>query len=258
MRKAIASLLISFFLLFIFLSVEGKELDKILIDIKKRLQYADNSMNYDEYLKIKALLEDLRISSPNHCLLHYYLSLTSYKLAIQCLRKKEKKKAREFIEEAIENLKKSIHLCNEFSDSHALLGALYGLKISLSPFQAPFLGPKSFDELDKGIELNPNNPRAYLLRGIAYFSTPPIFGGGLSKAINELEKAIKLFEGEKNEDSIFPSWGICEAYTWLGICYKEKGEGEKAREIFLKGLEKCPEYQRLKINFKEIEKETDK
>lgn len=258
MRKDISTLLILFFLSFVFLSQGVKEVDKILMDIKKRLQYADNNMNYQEYLKIKALLEDFRVSSPNHYLLHYYLSLTNYRLAIQCIRKKEKKKAKEFVEEAIENLRKSIQLRNEFSDSHALLGAVYGLKISLSPFQGPFLGPKSFDELDKGIELNPNNPRAYLLRGVGYLNTPSIFGGGLSKAINDLEKAIKLFEEEKNEDLILPSWGICEAYAWLGTCYKKKKENEKAREIFLKGLEKCPEYGWLKINLEKIEKELGK
>ncbi len=258
MRKAIFPLLILFFLSGLLFSQEKKELDEILIDLKNRLQYADNIMDYNEYLKIKALLEDLRISSPDHYLLHYYLSLTNYRLAIYNIRKKEEKKAKEFIEEAIENIRKSIRLRNDFSDSHALLGAIYGLKIPLSPFQAHFLGPKSFDELDKGIELSPYNPRAYLLRGIGYLNTPSIFGGGLSRAINDLEKSIKLFEEEKNEDSIFPSWGICEAYTWLGICYKRKGENEKARGIFLKGLEKCPEYEWLKINLKKIEKEVGK
>ena len=41
----------------------------------------------------------------------------------------------------------------------ALLANCYGLKIGLSPFKAPFVGPKADDAMEEAIGLAPDNPR---------------------------------------------------------------------------------------------------
>lgn len=63
------------------------------------------------------------------------------------------------------------------------------------------------DNLDKAKELNPNNPRIYLLRGIAKFYTPKMFGGGKKTALPYFEKAAPLFDREPKTDVAKPYWG---------------------------------------------------
>lgn len=56
-------------------------------------------------------------------------------------------------------------------------------------------------------KLNPQNPRVYYLRGSNTFHTPKMFGGGKEKAKADLEKASSMFESQKPESEIAPSWG---------------------------------------------------
>jgi len=56
-------------------------------------------------------------------------------------------------------------------------------------------------------KLNPQNPRVYYLRGSNTFHTPKMFGGGKEKAKPDLEKAASMFESQKSESEIAPSWG---------------------------------------------------
>lgn len=55
--------------------------------------------------------------------------------------------------------------------------------------------------------LNPENPRVYYLRGSNTFHTPKMFGGGAANAKPDLEKAAGMFEAQKPESEIAPSWG---------------------------------------------------
>ena len=67
---------------------------------------------------------------------------------------------------------------------------------------------KIFDQnLDKAKELNPDNPRIYLQRGISKFYTPKMFGGGKKAAAPYFEKAQGLFAKEQHEDIAKPNWG---------------------------------------------------
>jgi hypothetical protein len=67
---------------------------------------------------------------------------------------------------------------------------------------------KTFEEnLDKAKALNADNPRIYLLRGIAKFYTPKMFGGGKKAALPYFEKADPLFAKESKNDVAKPYWG---------------------------------------------------
>ena len=54
--------------------------------------------------------------------------------------------------------------------------------------------------LEKAKELNPDNPRIYLQRGISKFYTPKMFGGGKKAAAPYFEKAQGLFAKEQHTD----------------------------------------------------------
>lgn len=63
------------------------------------------------------------------------------------------------------------------------------------------------ENLDKAKELNPDNPRIYLLRGISKFYTPKMFGGGKKASMPYFEKANGLFAKRTDTDITKPYWG---------------------------------------------------
>jgi len=78
-------------------------------------------------------------------------------------------------------------------------------------------GQQTAAALTKGLQLNPNNPRLYYLRGMSLFGTPVQFGGGKDKAKPLFEKALSLYSTEQ-ADGFNPRWGKKQAETQLALC----------------------------------------
>lgn len=222
--------------------------DNLIIKGKKLVRDGLNGWDEKDLLKARALFERALSQDEDNYLYHYYVGYADYRLAIFY---KEEDKMIKYLDDGIKYLEKSIKLNDKFSDSHALLGSLYGTKISIKWWLAITLGPKSRNELKKAIELDPKNPRAYLVDGISKYHTPTMWGGGIDKAIKSLLKAVSLYESATPPDSLMPGWGHDEAYIWLGLCYMKEKDYKKAKIQFVKALEINPQngwvkYQLLK------------
>jgi hypothetical protein len=63
------------------------------------------------------------------------------------------------------------------------------------------------DNLDNAKNINADNPRIYVLRGISKFFTPKMFGGGAKAAMPYFEKAQGLLAKESKDDIEKPYWG---------------------------------------------------
>ena len=66
--------------------------------------------------------------------------------------------------------------------------------LSGNPLSGMTLGPKSNGLLDRAKELEPKNPRVWLVSGMSAMFTPKMFGGGTDKAEQELRKSLDLFD----------------------------------------------------------------
>src|SRR3982751_610321 len=71
-------------------------------------------------------------------------------------------------------------------------------------------GQEASSYLQKGMQLDPNNPRVYYLQAMSVFGTPEQFGGGKAKAKPIFEKAIALYKSE-NPKPLYPHWGQKQA-----------------------------------------------
>ncbi len=71
--------------------------------------------------------------------------------------------------------------------------------------------------LQKGMQLNPNNPRLYYLQGMSLFNTPTQYGGGKDKAKPVFEKAVSLYNAEQPA-GFNPRWGKQQAIAQLALC----------------------------------------
>lgn len=68
-------------------------------------------------------------------------------------------------------------------------------------------GPVAAMQLEKALALDPENPRAYMQKGIGLFFTPAQWGGDKAQGKLLMEKADAKFATFKPATSIHPSWG---------------------------------------------------
>ena len=78
-------------------------------------------------------------------------------------------------------------------------------------------GKEASDALQKGLTIDPNNPRLYYLQAMSLFGTPPQFGGGKDKAKPVFEKSIALFKATQPKP-LYPTWGLPQAEQGLAQC----------------------------------------
>jgi hypothetical protein len=78
-------------------------------------------------------------------------------------------------------------------------------------------GATANQALEKGMKLDPNNPRLYYLQGMSLFGTPEQFGGGKAKAKPVFEKAVELYKQSKPKD-LYPRWGQQQAEDMIRQC----------------------------------------
>lgn len=123
-------------------------------------------------------------------------------------------------QDGITAAEKAVALNPNSSEAHRLNGDLTGELIGVTIMGGMRHGKHAGEELDKAIQLDPNNVEAYTGRAIGYFFTPSTFGGSKDKAAELLQKAI----------SINPNSG--RAHIWLAQVYQSQGKHDDAlREI---------------------------
>lgn len=156
---------------------------------------------------------------------YYDLARTDLYLESAKETQNDHKAAERWLDSAIENAKHAIEINDQSSDAHALLGDLYGKQIGLGgAFAGMHYGPKANAETERALQLDQNNPRAYAVLGRKHLFAPKMFGGDLGKAIESFQKATAL---DPHYD---------EAFVWLAIAYRKKGDSQSAETALSEAL----------------------
>lgn len=201
-----------------------------LHDAEKYLEDGKHYFDKESLFKAKKILEDLIANNRRNYLYYYHLAEVYEALGIIYDQKDEKGKCINIIEEAILQLKRSVELNDRYSDSHRLLGSLYGLLISHKGLDAGIkYGFLAMSECKRALELDPNNPRAYVTWGVNRLHTPKAFGGGTQEAIKNFKEAVRL------------SPDFEDAHIWLGKAYVANKDYYATKEIFEKVLSINPD-----------------
>jgi hypothetical protein len=85
--------------------------------------------------------------------------------------------------------------------------------------------PLVFSSLAKAELLNPQNPRAFFIKGIFTLNMPAFIGGGVEAALPLFKKAKTLFE-EEQMDGFNPRWGKEDNNATLNSITSKKANGE--------------------------------
>lgn len=242
--------LILFLLLTPFLSFSQTEIniDSLIIQGKQQLRQATDKWTEADLLQARAFFERLLPDPSKAWLVRYYIGLADYRLVSFYFSKQNNETAQKFIEDGIDQLQQCIESRANFAEAHSLLSSLYGNKIAVSPFSAMTLRSKSDKAIGKAKELEPNNPRNFLIAGWSAYFTPKIFGGSREKAKKYFEQAIACFDSFKVTDPLLPDWGHDEAYVWLGMAHMKDEEFEAAKTNFNKALAINPDCGWVKHN----------
>lgn len=105
-------------------------------------------------------------------------------------------------------IEKALSLSGENSEIWCVKKMIATLRMSADPMNRwQTYGPAAAEALQKARQMDPGNPRVYLLEGQDKFFTPEQFGGSKTEAKALFEESLKKFESFKPASSIHPDWG---------------------------------------------------
>jgi tetratricopeptide (TPR) repeat protein len=196
---------------------------------EQKLEEGRSTLEESTLMSASKLFEECIRQDSQNFACYYQLARTDAYLEKVKVQQKDKKAAERWLDSAIGNAKRATALKDGSSDAHALLGELYGEKIGFGGmFTGMQLGPKANAETQRAFQLDANNPRAFTTIGHKYLFAPKMFGGDLDKAVESFQKATVL---DPHYD---------EAFVWLAIAYRRKGDEPHARTAVEEALRLNP------------------
>jgi tetratricopeptide (TPR) repeat protein len=214
--------------------------DKWADSARVEIEAATAAGDLDRLREAGAFLERALTALPDEPLLLHYLGYARYREATLLQGMKRDEDEYRPLLEAAESLLDRSAAKLPLAETYAIRSSVIGQLIGSSPLRGMTLGRKSSSAMDRALELGPNNPRVWLLRGIGAMFTPALFGGGVDKAEEYLTKSLSLFPGDTPALAM-PAWGHAEAYIWLGQVYKRRDRIDDARQAYTRALELQPD-----------------
>ena len=184
----------------------------------------------------RALAERVAMAYPDDGLILHYEAFAIYREAAPAMARGED--ASSSLLRAQKILETSLKT-KPLAESHALLSSIDGMLIGKDPSRGMELGMAAQGALTAALNLGPDNPRVWLIRGISAIYTPTEYGGGLDIAKQHLEHAVDLFAKDVPKPGE-PSWGKAEAYVWLGQVYEKLNDKAKAAAAYKSALDIAP------------------
>jgi len=114
----------------------------------------------------------------------------------------------QYVDKAQYWLDKTFEQTEPNSETHAMQAYIYIGRIWKEPMTAAMkYSPMAIAKIEKSIELNPENPRAYYLKGMNLFHTPVFFGGGPENSKPIFLTAKEKFNQFEKTSPLLPDWG---------------------------------------------------
>jgi len=143
-------------------------------------------------------------------------------------------------QEALAAIESLIASQPENAELHAWNGSILGtLAQGDNPADMIKYGMGAMQAFETALNLDPNNVRGRIGRGIGRLMAPEGFGGDVDGAIEDFKVALKK--------GAFP-----EGHFYLGEAYKRKGLNDLAKENYEKALALNPDYKEAKKALEEL------
>ncbi|MDD2277721.1 MAG: hypothetical protein PHD06_00225 [Bacteroidales bacterium] len=230
-----------FFLLIAFVVAFSAIANKTLSKYDALLYESYKSGNMEVWAGvIESLQKDYGINNDNATLLS--LIQAQYGYIGYLIGIKESKKARQYLTQAEENADNLIVIQPNNADALALRAALMAYQIALSPYKAPFIGPKSMTAINHSLEVNPNSAQALLEKANSAHYAPSMFGGNPVEAVKYYTKCIAAME-QQNGGSEPKIWIYLNAYAQLALAQEKAKQIPNAKRTYLYILKIAPDFK---------------
>jgi tetratricopeptide (TPR) repeat protein len=158
-----------------------------------------------------------------------------------CLGNDKKNEAKHYLSLLEKNLEKLKSLSGESAEFHSYTAALYGFKIGLSLWRAPFFGPKSMDHAEKALQTSSVSYQANMEMGNIWNHMPAVFGGSDEKALKYYSKALEIIEKERAGIQQ-NNWMYLNLLTLVGQMHQDMKNQEQAKKYFEQALQIEPDF----------------
>ncbi len=220
---------------------DSSSVDSLLLDGKRLLEIGANAGSKDSLRQARALFLQATGGATHRALAHYYVGLADYRLNNQFSDDAEEQRE-QILDHATKHLKQATSIDEEMADAWALLAGVYGQRMGLNPMKGMLLGSDASSAIERAKELDPDNPRVWIIDGTQDFFTPSLFGGDKERALKKFKKAAQLAQQESIDDPLQPSWGHAESYAWIGVAHLKADRLSEARTAFENALDVNPDY----------------
>jgi hypothetical protein len=147
---------------------------------------------------------------------YYYLALAH---TFKATSTKDLQAKDQSLDLALEALNQADYLSENNTELIALEGFVNMIKISVDPMtRGQALSPGIMTSFSKALKMDPNNPRANLFMAQMQIGTARFFGTSIERPCLLIEKAIPLFDQEKAQPSLAPTWGKPSALNYSAQC----------------------------------------
>jgi len=174
----------------------------------------------------------------------YELAEAEYGYIAYCLSVKKKKDAEWWLDATDVQIKLLVEWQEDNPRIHALMGALFGLRIRLKPARVVRYGKLSAEANERALELGPNEPQAWMEKANIAFYKPAFVGGSKKEAVRFYEKAVRLYEA--SPERTHTNWLYLNCLVGLGLAYDETDQLQAAAEVYEKLLRIEPSFRWVK------------
>ena len=191
---------------------------KYIAAMWKNIKALYEAKNVDQYLNVANSFERIATAEKTEWLPQYY---QAYAYLMTGMQQTANNLKDEYFDKAISTLEKAETVSKDNSEIYVLKSWATSMKISIDPqARGMEMGMLSGMYLQKAIQFNAENPRAYLMKAMGLMYTPEQYGGGKDKAIPVFETSLEKYKSFKPESSIMPDWGKESAEKNLADCKK--------------------------------------
>ncbi len=213
----------------------AQPVDEFIIRGKETIRTAIANWNEGEMIAARAYFERGLNFGEKEWLFRYYIAYSDDQLVHYYQAKSDKKTALKYLNDGIDHLNKVIKIDKNFADGYGLLSSLYGEKMGIQPWTGIMYGSRSSTLIRKAIQLEPENPRLYMIQGTSSMFTPEKWGGSKEKAKELYLKAAELFKSDHPSPTM-PDWGQSDIYAWLGQLEEKLGNYDQAKVYYEQAL----------------------
>ncbi len=186
--------------------------EKLIKAIEVKLVAIDTTQNLSDLIDISNYFERICKAEEKEWLPLYYKAFSHIKIGFTYNTMGKLDLIDAQADEAEKYLDKLEAIKKPNSETFCLRKMVASMRIVADPYSRfPTYAPVSDAAIATAKELNPENPRVYLLLALDKYNIPEQFGGSKTEARELLKVAIEKFNVFKQETKAGPEWGLAQA-----------------------------------------------